>query len=1077
MSDLTNIPEAIADIADEFVQRLRNGESPQVAEYEQRHPDLASAIRDILPALAVIERLKPGNSTDDQGTHDGQLHRYQTLKQIGEYQIVREIGRGGMGVVYEAIQQTLKRRVALKVLPHQVIRDEIRLARFDREARAAARLHHTNIVPVFDFGSGEGVHYFAMQFIHGLPLNQVILEIRRVQEDDPDLLQQPLEWAQDSECEEETRRTQLGDTNRNSDSAKLSDIFKDRPLIHGRGYQENIARLGMDVGRALEYAHQQGVLHRDIKPSNLILDTQGNIWVTDFGLATTDDDEVLTNTGDVLGTIRYMAPEVFNGNADRRSDTYSLGATLYEMLALRPAFEEKDRRRLIRLILNENPPKLRLIDPSVPRDLETIVHKAIEREPGRRYPTAGLLADDLERFLHGKPIRARRASLFAHLSRWISRNPISAVLAAIVLLLLVATAAVSSFAALKLNSIAAERSTALQSSLQNEKRANELAKKEIKAREDAEIQLRRAERIEKFMVRALRSPSLDFDGKQVTIYQVLKRTLNEIDEELSDDPHVQLLALLSINDAFLGLDEIPDALEVIERADRLAERIYDKKNARCLNVKHLKGTTLRQAGRLNEALLLLEDTHQLCLETLGNNDQLTIRVANDLATVLFLLGQEKRSTEIADQIYTVASSTYGPVHKLTLMCLHNKAIRFQNSQRANLAIPILEKAWKLREQHLGKTSLDTLSSRASFGGALRDAGQTKKAVEFLKETLLLCRKHLGDSHSTTLICLNNLAMAQADSGEFVEAIGKLKEVEKGRIEKMGCLHPAVLNVQGNLASLYMHTGKTDSGIEMMQKLRKSTVEMFGADHWRSYKAGSNLALALRKSGKMPEALNTVNAVFIGRFDVKSSDKFETLIAKVNMATILCESGFYTKAAETFQSAIDPAQVKFGEKSSQVRNIRRWYHQSLMANRDWQSVIKNSEGWKRCIDDTVPATERGWRNIDTAYALLQIDAAEQAQPLVEKVMQNYPDVELSGHKKDWALHTQGLLHAKQGKIETAEAALERSTIKLINVKNSIPAKDRFRCTSAIENMIWFYDEIKPDLSKKNNWQKRLEELSM
>src|SRR5207248_1039721 len=194
--------------------------------------------------------------------------------------------------------------------------------------------------------------------------------------------------------------------------------------------------IGVQVAEALEYAHKQGVLHRDIKPSNLLVDTQGTVWVTDFGLAKADDQPNLTHTGDILGTLRYMPPEAFEGKSDRRGDLYSLGLTLYELLTLRPAFEAKDRHRLIKRVTTEEPERLDRLNPQVPRDLVTIIHKAIDRDPGRRYASAADLAADLQRFLDDEPIQARRLSAAERLLRWARRHKgLAGALAAVALLL------------------------------------------------------------------------------------------------------------------------------------------------------------------------------------------------------------------------------------------------------------------------------------------------------------------------------------------------------------------------------------------------------------------------------------------------------------------------------------------------------------------------------------------------------------------------------------------------------------------------------------------------------------------
>jgi WD40 repeat protein len=187
-----------------------------------------------------------------------------------------------------------------------------------------------------------------------------------------------------------------------------------------------VGRIGVQVADALQYAHNQGILHRDIKPSNLLLDGRGTVWVTDFGLAKADDQQNLTHTGDILGTLRYMPPEAFEGRFDARGDVYALGLTLYELLALRPAFDDKDRNRLVKRVMHESPEGLGQVNREIPRDLTTIVHKAIAREPARRYDTAEALAEDLGRFIEGRPIRARRVSAPERTWRWCRRNPVVA---------------------------------------------------------------------------------------------------------------------------------------------------------------------------------------------------------------------------------------------------------------------------------------------------------------------------------------------------------------------------------------------------------------------------------------------------------------------------------------------------------------------------------------------------------------------------------------------------------------------------------------------------------------------------
>jgi len=478
-------------LAEEFVGRHRRGERPSLTEYCTRYPHYAERIRTIFPALAMMERLKP-NEPEDLASARG-LGNITQLQRLGDYRVLREVGRGGMGIVYEAEQVSLGRRVALKVLLGHALLDTRHLQRFDREAKAAARLHHTNIVPVFGVGEQEGLHYYVMQFIQGLSLEKVLVELRRLRNLDPlssGQVENPVR-AQPSYrgCSAKTIAVSLvlGEFESASalplpllqsetDSVSVANLpsqgpagtdltaevtvatdstlclpgqpDNSAPTHSGLVYYRSVARIGMQVAQALDYAHTQGVLHRDIKPSNLLLDHRGTVWVADFGLAKASDSDELTHTGDILGTFRYMAPERFEGRSDARSDVYALGLTLYEMLALEPAFSYSDRNEVIRRVMREDARRLRLLAPDVPGDLETIVHKAIDREPNRRYPTAAALADDLQRFVEDRPIRARRVGEIERAWRWCMRNKTLASLLAAAVILLVFLAGSSTVAAL-----------------------------------------------------------------------------------------------------------------------------------------------------------------------------------------------------------------------------------------------------------------------------------------------------------------------------------------------------------------------------------------------------------------------------------------------------------------------------------------------------------------------------------------------------------------------------------------------------------------------------------------------------
>ena len=430
----------VVSLAEAFSERRRRGERPTVDEYVALHPALEAEIREMFPMLCVLEELGP--EVLDRAAFPGV--GAEPFQRLGEYRIIREIGRGGMGVVYEAEQESLHRQVALKALPFQAFHDKQQIERFHREAQAAARLHHTNIVPVFGVGEDRGVHYYVMQFIRGQTLAQVLQEVRRLR------VAEGAEVAGASEGDGFSAATVArtlveGDGGAAEGKASSDAGPPDTSTItlgaNSRSvFFQSAARIALQAAEALAYAHNEGILHRDIKPSNLLLDLRGILWITDFGLAKMDGSGELTQSGALVGTIRYMAPERFRGAGDARSDVYSLGITLYELLTLRPAFPASDRAEVMRDVVSREPVAPRRLDPAIPRDLETIVLKAIAKEPGHRYPSAASLADDLRHFIHLEPVSARRASPPERLWRWSQRNPSLATATALITVLLVALA-------------------------------------------------------------------------------------------------------------------------------------------------------------------------------------------------------------------------------------------------------------------------------------------------------------------------------------------------------------------------------------------------------------------------------------------------------------------------------------------------------------------------------------------------------------------------------------------------------------------------------------------------------------
>jgi serine/threonine protein kinase/tetratricopeptide (TPR) repeat protein len=396
----------LAAIFDRLTDQLQRGAEVDVESLTQAHPAYADELRRFVPAIEGLVGLGRRNSPSPLA--DGSTR--ELPGQLGDFRIVREIGRGGMGVVYESQQLSLDRRVALKVLPMAGILDPRQLQRFKNEAQAAAQLQHPHIVPVYAVGCERGVHYYAMQYIDGRSLADVLDDLRSGQHEGRKSPSDPLTEA---DPPQRLPRTTAIEALSTAPATKDAEFFV------------TVARWGLQAAGALAHAHERGVLHRDVKPGNVLLDERGDVWIADFGLAQVETGTHLTRTGDVPGTLRYMSPEQALGKralVDHRTDIYSLGATLYELATLEPVFSGRDREELLREIAFDDPLPPRRWNKAIPSDLETILLKALEKQPSDRYATAEELADDLQRFVDDRPIQARRPNLRERGVRWLRRH-------------------------------------------------------------------------------------------------------------------------------------------------------------------------------------------------------------------------------------------------------------------------------------------------------------------------------------------------------------------------------------------------------------------------------------------------------------------------------------------------------------------------------------------------------------------------------------------------------------------------------------------------------------------------------
>lgn len=394
--------ESVEALADQFLRELRTGRQPTVDDYAERFPRSADEIRRLFPMIAALEGWKCAR---EPTLLRESVPESAVIERLGKYRCLRRIGKGGMGIVLEGEQITTGRRVAIKVLRWRVAEDSTWRARFEQEARTASRLHHRSIVPVYEYGESQGIYYYVMPLVDGVSLDVIIDRFREGREvvyaDEIRRLHGPDTVIRSLSTEGDAEGTDTGP----SVPEFRGSVEKSRRLR--RTAWRQIAKIGVQAAQALAYAHAHRTLHRDIKPGNLLLDADGVVWITDFGLARHVDEGELFATG-AAGTLRYMAPEQLHGYSDERSDIYSLGLTMYEVLTLTTPFGESNSSKVLERIESADLQRPRTVVPEIPRQLERIIRKATAHHPDQRYQTSSRLAAELLRFANAEN-RWRRA--------------------------------------------------------------------------------------------------------------------------------------------------------------------------------------------------------------------------------------------------------------------------------------------------------------------------------------------------------------------------------------------------------------------------------------------------------------------------------------------------------------------------------------------------------------------------------------------------------------------------------------------------------------------------------------------
>lgn len=813
----------LTQVLDEYLIALERGAEPDRAALIAKHPDLAEQIVRYLDSLKLLQ----GAAGGFHASSSDNLTPGRPPSQIGTYRILREIGRGGMAIVYEAHDESLGRTVALKVLPYWAVRNEQQIARFRNEAHSLAQLQHPNIVPVYATGEEAGVHYFAMRLIDGLPLDRVVEGLR--QQAEPPSVPPREELAgstrtyilQPGESQAGPPETSPGNE---MVGARFVENLRQHPVLtHFPNEVQSryvaVARLLGTIAHALHAAHRYGIVHRDVKPSNLLIDTEGTAWVADFGLARNQAASHVTGTGDLVGTLRYMSPEQVRGDApfvDHRSDIYSLGITLYELVTLQPAYGTVENGpRLLDRMEHHDFPRPRAVASDIPEDLENVILKATAHSPEDRYVTAAEFAGDLQRFADGLPTLARRPGILEQLARWTKRRRRTAASLAIMTVLLLLTSMISACLIYR-QKLATE--AALQSSLHHFRKTRSVVDHlgaqfaEQLALVPGTEQIRRSLLMETIdYYHDLIEDSAPDDGLEVDLAIALNKMalltehVGTLDEALDlhrqalaafqrlaeDAPgsidHRAKIALCQNNIALLltRLEE-PRAGEqtfhqAISLQRELLERTGDPALRRDLGLSlNNYGLLLCGEGRAEEAIAAFEEAIQLC----GSDAD---RVAEDPLAWRYLAATYANLAELqsADDPNAAVASYEHSLHILNLLA--EEVPHSPNYQR-DLAL-----TWN---------NLAALHSRI---GNHAEAARTYRAALTIHQFLLNASPHMPEYRRDMAVCENNVALALARAGRHQEAEGAFRRAI-GNQQQLVSQFPNDLHDVSSLGGIWNNLG-------------------------------------------------------------------------------------------------------------------------------------------------------------------------------------------------------------------------------------------------------------------------------
>jgi len=939
----------IARVLEDAIGRRLNGEDLSDDAVMAAHPDLMPDLGEMLGELRRVEaaRRRVENSSNQWasatllGCTPEAESAAEALTSLPGFEIRREIHRGGQGVVYQAVQKSTRRDVAIKVMregPHSAAQDR---GRFQREVEILAQLQHPNIVAIHDSGTVAGQFYFVMDYVEGMPLDAYVESQRR------------------------------GAGGRDFDSGLLLALFR-------------------KVCDAIHAAHLRGVIHRDIKPSNILVDAAGEPRILDFGLAKLADDATvsgMTVAGQFIGSMPWCSPEQAEGRPDKidmRSDVYSLGVVLYQMLTGKfPSDITGAARDVLSRIQQVEPVPPSRLNSDIDNEVESITLKCLDKERDRRYQTAGELARDIERYLANEPIEAKRDSGWYVLRKTLRRYRVQTTVAA-TFVLVVAGSAVA------LGVLYGRQKTLRERAEQAEGVAEARLKETTNALETARLEARKADTTSDFLRDMLGSvdPRLA-QGHDMTVRAVLDAAASKIDARLKDAPDVAAAVHRTLGGAYQSLAQFDEAEKQYRAALEISTRELGEEHADTLEAKNGVATALGSLNKYDEAEALFRSCLDAARRVLGPENPHTLTYLSNLGSLLRDKGQSEEAEALLTEALEISNRVLGPESAETLVTRKVLVGLWQDQGQYARAEPALREILEIQRRVEGPRTPNTLGTLQNLAMTLKAMGQLDAAAPLYEESIAASREVLGEEHSETLRVMNSLGRLKAAQGKLAEAEELYRRTLDAQTRTLTDKHLDTLYTTNNLSLLLSEQGRLAEAEPLARKALEYGSAVLGEDHQDTLVWMNNLANLLSRQGKAEEAEALYRRTLDGRQRKLGPEHPQTLTSISNLANQLSDRGETGQAIAMHRQVLAVRRRILGPAHSDTLLTINNLVKALVQSGEFEEAAQRG---LECLDTSRQSLGIGHPLTilianNAAKALVGLGRVDEAEPILQEAISN------------------------------------------------------------------------------------------